>query len=763
MPRFPSAASDSTPGPGAGGTPGTVSTVSTVGIASTADSSLASGASGATPARVRTSVAGSPQAVQIHVPHTKLRSRCGTVPPLRSTPDKTLRAGPPLTAPIQSGAARSRPVGHLPRFAPVAPEPGLGRSGAGVLVGLAAAPESASTTHGVPGPTTRELVETLQKRSGVLSDQERERLKRHGLRPDAVAPFTALEQQRLDAAGIPEALRSAYRIQDVAVTEETLPPVRYRNLSLQPMPGGISQAHPYVCLTQAPADWREIELVFKRQPRPRVGAETVCGRLGIFGPEARYSERSLLALRIARELRMAGFEDGDDVGGDRRDDKAAGPGRRSDKSLIASLGKLGPPLILPVSMASDEHHTLGTVVERIKGVGLHQLRPEQLRQPLLRKRLADLQLFDALVGNVDRHGGNVLVQLRRAEPPHRVVGESGPVLKTDIVTGVFGLDHDRSWIPVEHPDDLLHVAWPRGDGKAGAGLPRLKRREERFEAEWMRGTLLPRIFDTAQAAALARISHEIFAALLDARCVPERDRPAHMQRFQTVKQIVARAPRIDADEWGEAVARRNLDGPVQSYAGRAESVALARGAREGRAVADVPVHQRPRSKSLPAVSRGWEREGRVAPRAPERPATAAPARDDKLLAAAAPAAAPAALPSGKIGIWPGEAWTTVHERICKGCKPETARIELAEVLGRHEHYVWIYHGLYVHMLLSPPDRRESARTVVQVTRNLDGGFRFAGPALAVEDRHLRRAVPAGSQSDPKVRDPEGPGARGPGR
>ncbi len=207
---------------------------------------------------------------------------------------------------------------------------------------------------------------------------------------------------------------------------------------------------------------------------------------------------------------------------------------------------LGFSVIPATDIASDTQGRLGIVMPFIHGCTERNATFAQLQLPLVRKQLVELQLLDALLGNIDRNYENIMLEERP--------GGAG-------VKAVWGIDNDTCFMPVKDPDALAHYGPSRGIAKL------------------MRGVALPEVVDRHQAAVLklfgkARLKRAV-TGLID-----QRDQDCTLLRLKAIQRHVDRlrlAGRvIDPAEWDQAWVGRLLRDPGRSYVGRArEALRLA--------------------------------------------------------------------------------------------------------------------------------------------------------------------------------------------
>ena len=307
------------------------------------------------------------------------------------------------------------------------------------------------------------------------------------------------ERALLEGAGLGPREALAFQQQRISISAQTLPDPRFRCLQLgKPMNSTHFSVIHHTSLPGQPDDF-----VFKR---PRIGSERKFRHDGVFAVgvtdvQSHETERSLAAYKVCLAL---GFS-----------------------------------VIPATDIASDTHGRLGVVMPFIHGRTERNATFAQLQLPLVRKQLVELQLLDALLGNIDRNHENIMLEERP--------GGAG-------VKAVWGIDNDTCFMPVKDPDALAHYGPSRGIAKL------------------MRGVALPEVVDQHQAAVLklfgkARLKRAV-AGLID-----QRDQDCALLRLKAILRHVDRlrlAGRvIDPAEWDQAWVGRLLRDPGRSYVGRA--------------------------------------------------------------------------------------------------------------------------------------------------------------------------------------------------
>jgi len=321
--------------------------------------------------------------------------------------------------------------------------------------------------------------------------------------PELCAREINVLQKAFGALG-PEAGRQ-YRLQGVAIEPQTmLGPHRQLVLGQALQGGRIAE----VALARHP-DSKAWDFVFKR-PRPGVTHGGVQAA-GIDTKHAREIER---AIGVTAVCRLLGFS-----------------------------------VIPETTVGTDAQHRLGLVMPFIAGLPSDQLQAPHWREALTRKRLVDLQLLDALVGNVDRCYRNILIS----------VGTSGTAGAN--VRAVWGIDNDASFAPLKDPNALRWV--PIGT---------------RGIARFMRGVALPEVVDRHQVAAFRRLQPPALRDALSS-LIPERDIRACLKRFARIcthlERLTKAGHAIEADEWDLGFVGRRLRDPDTSYVGRGQRDSLA--------------------------------------------------------------------------------------------------------------------------------------------------------------------------------------------
>jgi len=313
------------------------------------------------------------------------------------------------------------------------------------------------------------------------------------------AGLQARERALLEGAGLGPREALAFQQQRISISAQTLPDPRFRCLQLgKPM----NSTH-FSVIHHTSLPGQTDDFVFKR---PRIGSERKFRHDGVFAvgvtdAQSHETERSLAAYKVCLAL---GFR-----------------------------------VIPATDIASDMHGRLGIVMPFIHGRTERNATVAQLKLPLVRKQLVELQLLDALLGNVDRNHENIMLEARP--------GGAG-------VKAVWGIDNDTCFMPVKDPDALAHYGPSRGIAKL------------------MRGVALPEVVDQHQAAVLklfgkARLKRAV-AGLID-----QRDQDCALLRLKAIQRHVDRlrlAGRvIDPAEWDQAWVGRLLRDPGRSYVGRA--------------------------------------------------------------------------------------------------------------------------------------------------------------------------------------------------
>lgn len=233
--------------------------------------------------------------------------------------------------------------------------------------------------------------------------------------------------------------------------------------------------------------------------------------------------------------------------------------RNIDTYQVALI--LGFPVIPHSEWAIDEYGHPGLSMAYIEGFDLVNFASDErfrdqgfkdkfLNQALFRKRLTELQLLDALVGQVDRHGRNIRISLSKAG---------------DHVTGVWGIDNDICFgKAIRHGND---IAWNKADDKRG---------------QFMRGVKMPQVIDMAQFISLTHpaLSDRLKSALAKTLVADEwealQERRNCLQKHALA--LLADGRVIDPEDWADQVSdagmfKRSLVtnllvSPEHSYWGR---------------------------------------------------------------------------------------------------------------------------------------------------------------------------------------------------
>jgi hypothetical protein len=158
--------------------------------------------------------------------------------------------------------------------------------------------------------------------------------------------------------------------------------------------------------------------------------------------------------------------------------------------------------------------------------------------PELQRDLVKLQLLDGLTGQVDRHGGNYVMQ-RDHEGAY---------------VGLKAIDNDQSFgKKLLHPDSISSA--PRTGPRVPGG-------------DVFHGVSLPGVVDTDMKKAIDDLKPDALRARLTG-VLPKEDVEAAVSRLKVMKKHVAQLEKngmvIRPDQWGTEKAREGLGGRGDSY------------------------------------------------------------------------------------------------------------------------------------------------------------------------------------------------------
>jgi len=246
--------------------------------------------------------------------------------------------------------------------------------------------------------------------------------------------------------------------------------------------------------------------------------------------------------------------------------------RNVDAYKVAVI--LGFPVVPHSEWAVDVYGRPGLSMAYIEGYDLVNFAQDErfndlgfkkkvLNQALFRKRLVELQLLDALVGQVDRHAGNIMINLSKIDYQ---------------VTGVWGIDNDVGFgKAIRHGDDVA-LNW--ADDKRG---------------RYMRGVKMPQVIDMAQFVSL--VQPELWARLNNAlaKTLAADEQQALQERLICLQQhaydLFADGKVIDPEDWVD----QDDDAGVSGGSVVAKLMASAEHSYWGRFLADVEICSEQRS------------------------------------------------------------------------------------------------------------------------------------------------------------------------
>jgi hypothetical protein len=322
----------------------------------------------------------------------------------------------------------------------------------------------------------------------------------------AVEGLSVNEARLLDRSELSPEVGRMYRQVNLKVTEATLLDPKYRTENEEACAelgrGAINIVYRVT--------YRDGE-VWAFKPLPKIdGSEVekawVAGMIGIDVHDPQIAPRNLATVAVARKL---GF----DVVIETRIAEHGG-----QVGLLMSIA--------PGKSASETRQTDRALFE----------------DPVVRRELTKLQLLDALVGQVDRHGKNYFIE---KTPEGKVT--------------VTGIDLDQGF--GHKVTDPNHIA-PTSNFAGFHGLAYL--------ADTFHGVLLPPVVDTEMADAFDQLTPEDLDDLLRDKLSPA-EVDAAKQRLQGIKDHInglrAQGHVIDPADWGDPFVTRLLT-PENSYAAR---------------------------------------------------------------------------------------------------------------------------------------------------------------------------------------------------
>jgi len=218
--------------------------------------------------------------------------------------------------------------------------------------------------------------------------------------------------------------------------------------------------------------------------------------------------------------------------------------RNLDAYKVALI--LGFAVIPHSEWAVDVYGNPGLSMAYVDGLDLVKLASDQrfrdqgskrkfMNQALFRKRLVELQLLDALIGQADRHPGNIIVCLNKAR---------------EQVTDVWGIDNDVCFgKAIRHGDDVA-LNW--ADDKLG---------------KFMRGVKMPQVMDMAQFISLVQpgLRDRLYNALT--KTLDDDEWQALQERLTCLQQhafnLLADGRVIDPADWADEESDAGVsNGPI---------------------------------------------------------------------------------------------------------------------------------------------------------------------------------------------------------